>query len=236
MLRTCQHHFPSLLRYLYTCYDSVGYLFLLDSGEVVGSYACGERVWQGDPLGNPCFSMAIYTFMEKLKALCWPEAALRKTSDGVPYAWIVDDCTLVPSGRRVLEIVRFIIEQGPAHGLYPNMSKFHAWFTRSDRGSMDVADELQRLGCQYLLMGSIGCLGLQSALALSASALVAIWTRSLLRLRISFLLYLQLHTPRHSIICYSGVHRIFAPLPPSTAATHRTSLCYTTLVARSKHR
>ena len=64
MLRTCRHHFPSLLRYLYTCYDSAGYLFLLDSGEVVGSYECGEGVWQGDPLGNPCFSMAIFPFME----------------------------------------------------------------------------------------------------------------------------------------------------------------------------
>ena len=67
------------------------------------------------------FSMAIFTFMEKLKALCRPETALQKNSSGVPYAWIVDDCTLVPSRRRVLEIVRFIIEQGPTHGLIPNI-------------------------------------------------------------------------------------------------------------------
>ena len=124
----------------------MGYLYLLDGGEVVGSYLCGEGVWQGDPLGNPCFSMAIYTFMEKLKALCQPEASLQKKSDGVPLAWIVDDCALVPTRRRALEVVRFIIEQGPAHGLFPNMQKFHAWFVKSDQGSRGVADELQQLG------------------------------------------------------------------------------------------
>ena len=135
--------------------------------------------------------------------------ALRKNLSGVPYAWIVDDCTLVPSRRRVVEIVRFIIEQGPAHGLYPNMDKFHAWYTRSDRGSMDAADELQQLGVS---VSTDGLDRLQSALTLFASALVAIWTGSLLRLRISFLLYLQLHTPKHSIICYGGVHRILCTI------------------------
>ena len=77
---------------------------------------------------------------------------------------------------------------------------------------MDVADELQRSGYQYLLMDSTGYLGLLLALTLFASALVAIWTGSLLRLRISFLLYLQLHTPKHSIICYGGVHRILCTI------------------------
>ena len=90
--------------------------------------------------------MAIYTFMEKLKALCRPEASLQKKSDGVPLAWIVDDCTLVPTRRRALEVVRFIIEQGPAHGLFPNMQKFHAWFVKSDQGSRDVAVELEQMG------------------------------------------------------------------------------------------
>ena len=136
----------SVGRYLYACYDTAGCLYLLDGGEVVGTYVCGEGVWQGDPLGNPCFSMAIYTFMEKLKALCRPEASLQKGSNGVPHAWIVDDCTLVPSRRRALEVVRFIIEQGPAHGLFPNMQKFHAWFVKSDQGSRDVVVELERMG------------------------------------------------------------------------------------------
>ena len=100
MLRTCRQPFPSLLRYLYACYDTVGCLYLLDGGEVVGTYACGEGVWQGDPLGNPCFSMAIYTFMEKLKALCRLEASLQKGSNGVPHAWIINNCTLVLSRQR----------------------------------------------------------------------------------------------------------------------------------------
>ena len=52
MLHTYCQHFLSLLQYLYACYDTVGYLYLLDGGEVVGSHLCGEGVWQGDPLGN----------------------------------------------------------------------------------------------------------------------------------------------------------------------------------------
>ena len=44
ILRICRHRFPLLLRYLNTCYDSVAYLFLLDSGQMVGWFTCGEGV------------------------------------------------------------------------------------------------------------------------------------------------------------------------------------------------
>ena len=65
-------HVKSLTRYLYTCYNSVGKLWLLDRAEVVESFECADSIWQGDPLGNPCFGMAISTFMEKVKAYLKP--------------------------------------------------------------------------------------------------------------------------------------------------------------------
>ena len=117
ILRICRHRFPLLLRYLNTCYDSVAYLFLLDSGQMVGWFTCGE---------GSSIMMATRSVGQSMLHSTSPYIPLQKTSDGVPYAWIVDDCTLVPSRRRAVEVVRFIIEQGPDPGLFPNMSKFYA--------------------------------------------------------------------------------------------------------------
>ena len=44
MIRACMAHVKSLTRYLYTCYDSVGKLWLLDRGEVVESFECADGI------------------------------------------------------------------------------------------------------------------------------------------------------------------------------------------------
>ena len=148
MLTTARSLFPSLLRYLYTCYDSVGKLWMLDSGQLVEAFDCGEGIWQGDPLGNSCFSMAIYTFMELLKAKLRPEASQGRQVNGSAVSWIVDDCTMVPRRFKVVELVKFIINNGPAHGLYPNMDKFFAWIVRSDKDAGELHAQLSQLGVQ----------------------------------------------------------------------------------------
>ena len=111
MLTTARSLFPSLLRYLYTCYDSVGKLWMLDSGQLVEAFDCGEGIWQGDPLSNSCFSMAIYTFMELLKAKLQPEASQGRQANGSAVSGVVDDCTMVPWWFKVVEIVKFIINK-----------------------------------------------------------------------------------------------------------------------------
>ena len=75
MMRAAHSAVPSILRYLYQYYSSVGKLWMLDSGELVEAFDCGGGIWQGDPLGNSCFSLAIFEFMELLRAQLRPEAS-----------------------------------------------------------------------------------------------------------------------------------------------------------------
>jgi len=159
MIRACMAHVKSLTRYLYTCYDSVGKLWLLDRGEVVESFECADGIWQGDPLGNPCFGLAIYTFMEKVKAHLKPHDSPLRGLNGAPVAWIVDDSIMVPRRRQAIDLLKFIIEHGPAHGLHLNLSKVNAWLVKGDTGSTEVAQQLRDMGAKVSTQGLDRLLG-----------------------------------------------------------------------------
>ena len=182
MLTTARSLFPSLLRYLYTCYDSVGKLWMLDSGQLVEAFDCGEGIWQGDPLGNSCFSMAIYTFMELLKAKLRPEASQGRQASGSAVSWIVDDCTMVPRRFKAVELVKSIIDNVQPMDCTRTWTSFSPGSYGQTRTQVNCMPSSLSLVCRYLSMGWIDCLEPQLAHSSSWSGQVGSLAGSLRRL------------------------------------------------------
>ena len=99
--------------------------------------------------------MAVYAFKELLEAKLQPEAPQGYQATGLAVTWILDDCTIVPWQLRVVELVKFVIDNGPAL----NMDKFPAWILCSGKDAGDLSAQLSQVGVQVSVTGLNRLLG-----------------------------------------------------------------------------
>ena len=108
-LQKCAQKFPQIYKWVYFCYSQHSLLFFGD--HAISSEA---GVQQGDPLGPFLFCLVLQKLVLKI-------------SDQVPnlrlHSWYMDDGSFFGDSRDVLKAWNIVKDEGPALGLFPNVSK-----------------------------------------------------------------------------------------------------------------
>ena len=136
-----EEHCPQLLRYNTLCYHGLGNLYAVEGGKVVAVIPCNHGVWQGDSIRSHKYCLGMLKFFQKLASELQPHTAFDRQSEGVPFTGIIDDVTLVPWPRHVLNVLDFILQEAPKHGQVPNLGKTAAWLRKGSLNS-DLAQQL----------------------------------------------------------------------------------------------
>ena len=108
-------HCPSLSKWVESCYLNGAWIFMPD-----GSFPFQSQsgVQQGDPLGPLLFSLVLQTVIKIIKVR-WPNLKIN--------VWYLDDGTLVGSKDDLIQILNFLIRDGPSYGLHLNTNKTQVW-------------------------------------------------------------------------------------------------------------
>ena len=106
------HHFPEIFGWTQYCYGGVkAKLFV---GDHILEASCG--VQQGDPLGPLLFALVLQPLLLRLRQ-----------DYALTVGAYLDDLTLAGPAHRVNQAVRFLRDEGPAHGLLMSLSKSVVW-------------------------------------------------------------------------------------------------------------